>query len=120
MLRSFDEAYFHELDVIVQWWGGIYQEKWEDVDVNHYTRDMKSACYDRSFFITNKGSMGLAPVQAKAGDSIVFFSGGLYPFILRPYGDGAYAIVGDCYLYDFDEFGFTREEIDGFEDFVLR
>jgi hypothetical protein len=120
VLRSFDEVYFREVDVILQWWGGVYQEDCEDGDVRSYTRNMKSACYGRSFYITDKGSMGLAPPQAKAGDSIVFFPGGMYPFVLRPYSNGAYSMVGDCYLYEFDEYSFTKAEVESFEEFVLR
>lgn len=33
-------------------------------------------CYGRRFFITDQGSMGLAPARAREGDEIVFFLGG--------------------------------------------
>ena len=119
-LRAFEPEYFRELDVIIEWWGGKYQEGWVRTDIDQFTDDMKECCYGRSFFITDQGSMGLAPPRARPGDSIVFFPGGLYPFVLRPRDDGAFSMIGDCYLYDFDEFSFTVEEVNGFEEFVLR
>ncbi|MCJ1328320.1 hypothetical protein MMC10_004996 [Thelotrema lepadinum] len=120
MLKAHDTDYFQQLDVILEWWGGKYQEKSMGHDIDHFTHAMKECCYGRSFFVTDKGSMGLAPPRARPGDEIVYFPGGLYPFVLRDCGDGMYSMVGDCYLYGFDEFAFTREEVEKFEEFVLQ
>jgi len=48
------------------------------------TRRIARACTNRRFFITNKGSMGLAPPQAEEGDAIVFLPTGVFPLFLQP------------------------------------
>lgn len=119
ILREFDEIAFHEADILLEWRGFEYQESREEVDVRHYTHDLEHVVYGRSFFLTESGSMGLAPPNAQPGDSIVYFLGGLYPFVLRSRGDGGYKMVGDCYLYGFDESVFSVEEIERLGEFVL-
>ncbi|KAK4498285.1 hypothetical protein PRZ48_010943 [Zasmidium cellare] len=68
-----------------------------------YTEQMEVSCYGRQFYLTEKGSMGLAPPGARVGDEIVFFPGGLYPFVVRDNGDGrTWEMVGDCHFEDLD------------------
>jgi hypothetical protein len=77
-------------------------------------------CYGRRFFTTTGGSMGLCNARTKAGILIVFLSGGTYPFTLRPRDDNTFSMIGECYLYRFDEYGFTIEEVENFKEFILR
>lgn len=63
--------------------------------------------------------MGLAPPRAEPEDSIVYFPGGLYPFVMRPQKNGSFVMIGDCYLYEFDEFKYAAEEIEDFEEIVI-
>ncbi|KAI0008562.1 heterokaryon incompatibility protein-domain-containing protein [Xylariaceae sp. FL0662B] len=84
-----------------------------------YARQMEMTCYGRRFFITNKGSMGLAPPQGRPGDDLVFFPGGKYPFVLRTRDDGTHELVGGCFLYDFDVFALFLEDNIETREFVL-
>ncbi|XXG94036.1 hypothetical protein Hte_000287 [Hypoxylon texense] len=72
--------------------------------LKQFGRQLEITCYGRKFFITDKGSMGLAPPHAEEKDDIVFFPGGRYPFVLRARDDGTYELIGDCFLYDLDVF----------------
>ncbi|KAI0890668.1 heterokaryon incompatibility protein-domain-containing protein [Annulohypoxylon maeteangense] len=83
--------------------GAKRSKLWDDAS-KRYSRAMEQTCYGRKFFITDKGSMGLAPPLTREGDDIVFFPGGKYPFILRARDNGTYELVGDCFLYDLDVF----------------
>ena len=79
-------------------------------DLERYARQMEITCYGRKFFITDRGSMGLAPPGARDGDDIVFFPGAKYPFIVRAKDNGTYELVGDCFLYDFDVFALYEDD----------
>lgn len=95
VLRSFGIEYFRDLEVMVEWAGAAYQEFQEASDIEMYMTAIKRACYGRSFFIADKGSMGLAPPRAESGDIIVYLQGGVHPFILRPNGESVYSLIGD-------------------------
>ncbi|KAI0596489.1 hypothetical protein F4775DRAFT_313992 [Biscogniauxia sp. FL1348] len=122
VLREADPDYFEEILTINAWMnvGGeavSQQEKLRLGDrmvkgqwLRSYTRKMEMNCYGRRFFTTDRGSMGLAPPRALPGDQIVFLPGGRYPFILRARDDGAYEMVGDCFLYDLDVFALFQDE----------
>ncbi|KAI1106696.1 heterokaryon incompatibility protein-domain-containing protein [Jackrogersella minutella] len=83
-----------------------------------YSRRMELTCYGRHFFVTDKGSMGLAR-GAREGDDIVFFPGGKYPFVLRVKDDGTYELVGDCFLYDLDVFALFQDKVIKTREFLL-
>ncbi len=65
-------------------------------------REVRSRIYraskNRAMFITSKGFIGLAPWNAKKGDTICVLLGGCTPFILRPVS-GSYTLVGEAYVY---------------------
>lgn len=76
-------------------------------------------CYGRSFFTTTDGTMGLCHPRARPGDLVVFLSGASYPFTLRGRADGSFEMIGDCYLYDFDEHGWSEAQMRDFEEFKI-
>ncbi|OTA79763.1 hypothetical protein M434DRAFT_38241 [Hypoxylon sp. CO27-5] len=85
-----------------------------------YSHRMETTSYSRKFFITDGGSMGLAPPCARRGDDIVFFPGGKYPFILRARDNGtSYELIGDCFLYDFDVFALLQDQGTTSREFLL-
>lgn len=63
-------------------------------------RRIHRVCAHRAFFITKNGYMGLAPWNARAGDSIFVLKGGKTPFVLRkvPVVTG-YTLVGEAFVY---------------------
>jgi hypothetical protein len=63
-----------------------------------YLRRIESACINRTFFISKKGYMGLAPKASKAGDLICVLLGCDKPLIIRMVDD-YYVLVGDSYIY---------------------
>lgn len=98
------------------------QPRWReslDVDSMWYSRHMDMTCYGRRFFITDKGSMGLAPPRTREDDSIVFIPGGKYPFIVRARDDGTYELIGDCFLYDLDVFALFQDKKVSTQEFLL-
>ncbi|KAI1779428.1 hypothetical protein F4818DRAFT_399281 [Hypoxylon cercidicola] len=87
--------------------------------MEQFGRELGIICYGRKFFITDKGSMGLAPPHAEEKDDIVFFPGGKYPFILRARDDGTYELIGDCFLYDLDVFALFQDQSIETREFLL-
>ncbi|KAK8249227.1 heterokaryon incompatibility protein-domain-containing protein [Phyllosticta capitalensis] len=68
-----------------------------------YSSRVERVVYGRRFFITEKGSMGLAGPMAQEGDQIVLFPGQDYPFIVRDAEEkGSSTLHGDCYLHGLD------------------
>ncbi|KAK4539277.1 hypothetical protein LTR36_000831 [Oleoguttula mirabilis] len=78
--------------------------------VTEYASEMESACYGRAMFVTDDGTLGLAPPDARRGDALVFLAGGFCPFVLRRRQDDAWTLVGDCYLYGLDPFVLWDDE----------
>jgi hypothetical protein len=56
------------------------------------------ACNGRSFFITQKGRMGLGPIEMTDGDVVAILLGSSVPFILREQGT-QFTLVGECYVH---------------------
>jgi hypothetical protein len=67
-------------------------------------------CFERSFFTTQSGRMGLCPRQTRPGDLVVVLYGGNVPYILRPLpglisSSGRvdrmpfFKFVGECYVH---------------------
>ncbi|CAM1506211.1 Fc.00g058520.m01.CDS01 [Cosmosporella sp. VM-42] len=59
---------------------------------------MSSALGERRLFVTEEGSLGLAPSYIKAGDLVVIIFGYEAPVILRPENDIHLSFVGDAYV----------------------
>jgi hypothetical protein len=55
-------------------------------------------CFQRRFFATTTGSMGLGPGSTQTGDLVVVLRGGGLPFILREF-DGDYQLIGPTYVH---------------------
>ncbi|KAH8598404.1 heterokaryon incompatibility protein-domain-containing protein [Bisporella sp. PMI_857] len=120
ILAEADLDYFRDIAFIQEWSEEGNADKMNEWKVSHFTQSMEIACYGRSFFITDQGSMGLAPPRAKPEDELVYFPGGLYPFVVRMHEEGAYELIGDCFLYDFDVYKLFDDESKQIKDFVLR
>lgn len=61
-----------------------------------------STCLRRLFISRDEEWLGLAPMNANAGDVIALLEGGRVPYILRPRSDihaGVYELVGDAYVH---------------------
>jgi hypothetical protein len=56
------------------------------------------SCTSKSFFVSEKGYLSLAPKTAKTGDSICVLLGCDKPLIIRR-EDGHYLLLGDSYVY---------------------
>jgi hypothetical protein len=54
-------------------------------------------------FETELGLLGLGPTHALPGDVVYIFGGGNVPFILRPWEEKGYKLIGECYLHGFME-----------------
>ncbi|SCO92442.1 uncharacterized protein FRV6_16570 [Fusarium oxysporum] len=64
----------------------------------------------RSFILTEKGFMGLGPVDVKMGDVVCVVRGCKMPVILRPVAEkeNVYRLVGDCYVHGIMDGGFAQ------------
>ena len=56
------------------------------------------ACVRRRFIITDKEYLGLAPIEAKAGDLVYVLFSGQVPFILRVREDSMYTFNREHYV----------------------
>lgn len=68
-------------------------------DVDAFFTEMRDAAYGRRFFITENGSMGLAPPSAQRGDQIISLFGGDKPFIVRSCDQSKFSLVGHGYIH---------------------
>ena len=60
---------------------------------------MISACWERSYFETEKGLWGIGPCVSKEGDRLCTLIGIGVPFIIRPTPvKDRYQLVGECYV----------------------
>jgi hypothetical protein len=56
--------------------------------------------FNRRFFLTKTGAMGLGPRAMQSGDEVVIFKGGKVPLIVRPAaGTGTLTLVGEAYVH---------------------
>ncbi|KAJ1338758.1 HET domain-containing protein [Microdochium nivale] len=107
ILSSKEAPYFDHVATVRAWQCQMRGDDASDEDVSQaawtmYPENVQRAIFGRRFFVTDDGSMGLAPANASAGDRLVYFPGGLYPWVVRPRaGSETYELIGDCYLYDF-------------------
>ncbi|OJD17352.1 hypothetical protein AJ78_02537 [Emergomyces pasteurianus Ep9510] len=98
-----------------------------------YLLELRRTLYDRAFFTTRKGHMGIGPkgkTRVKAGDRVAILGGGFTPFILREVdaiadvvGSGAgggeevgisdrktfYTLVGESYIHGMMEGEFLEK-----------
>jgi hypothetical protein len=81
---------------------------WRDsVDEGAFGRRVARACAGKRFYVTDQGRMGLAPMEAREGDVVVFFPTGKFPMFLQPLagdegrgGGRRYRFLGEGFLYD--------------------
>ena len=68
-----------------------------------YIAQVRFSIRGRSFFTTDDGYIGLAPIATKPGDQVCILLGCQAPLVLRPCGDGYHKVVGECYIDGFME-----------------
>jgi hypothetical protein len=100
---------------------GLEQFTMDDLGAWYYDRQLRGSpfafktqicrlCFQRSFFTTQSGRMGLCPRQTRPGDLVVVLYGGNVPYILRPLpglnsSSGRvdrmpfFKFVGECYVH---------------------
>jgi hypothetical protein len=66
----------------------------------------------RNFFVTEKGYIGIGPLNIRAGDSICLFLGGITPFAVRKVDRETFNLVGECYVHGI----MSGEALEGFDD----
>ncbi|KAH7397491.1 hypothetical protein BKA64DRAFT_708181 [Cadophora sp. MPI-SDFR-AT-0126] len=62
-------------------------------------RNMLGWQHDRQPFLSEKGYVGLAPVNVRTGDTIVLFENAKFPYILWEMEDGRYEFRGEAYVH---------------------
>ena len=81
------KAYFADSVKSPQEYGAIAKKIWE-------------ICTHRALFVTSRGYIGLAPWNAKVGDSVIVAQGGKTPFLIRESTTaGTHSLVGEAYVY---------------------
>ena len=69
-------------------------------DHKEMRRKVQGASIGRAMFVTSKGFIGLAPLNAKQGDIVSVLLGGCTPFLLRKIaGTDLYNLDGEDYVY---------------------
>jgi hypothetical protein len=75
-------------------------EERSNIGVDHREANIKRAAIKRSFFVTEKGYMGLGPFNMEEGDLVYVLAGGQVPFILRPeVSPDGFWLVGESYVH---------------------
>lgn len=93
----------------------------EDDNVNRgrqcsaiFAESIVFSCNQRSFFITKKGYLGLAPRATKIGDLICVLFGCDKPLIIREV-ESHYILIGDSYIYGMMNGEVVRDMRNGYE-----
>jgi hypothetical protein len=68
----------------------------KNLDEQHLDCANFNACEDRRFAVTDKGYVGVVPLNVKLGDVVYVIAGCEVPLVLRHVG-GDFALVGQCY-----------------------
>lgn len=68
-------------------------------DPDKFWTDMSLGCAGRSFFMTEKGRIGVGPWVTKRGDLCTLLHGARVPFILRARSANSYRLVGESYIH---------------------
>lgn len=77
------------------------------IEQKAYTAAARATTKGRSFFVTERGYIGLGPVGVKRGDIVIVFDGAETPFVIRRVDEGRrevrkeWVLGGDCYLHGF-------------------
>jgi hypothetical protein len=90
-------------------------EDMKRVYIRPFTNSAVPRCHGRSFIITSKGYLGIAPIKTKAGDLVCVLDRGIVPFVLRDAVDsegrslGHYNFVGESYIHGIMDGEATRQ-----------
>lgn len=72
-------------------------------DAQEFLQAMRLVCYNRCFFSTSPGRIGVGPQTMQSGDLVAILYGSSVPFILRrstKYSmEATHEFVGDCYVH---------------------
>lgn len=73
----------------------------EGGDWQKYENKARDVCWNRSFFTTEHGYMGVGPQCLQIGDKVCVLANGNVPFVLRSVGESEeeWRLVGECYLH---------------------
>lgn len=65
---------------------------------DRYAALARNFCFDRSFFTTSSGRMGIGPSDTRENDVIAVIPGGGVPYVLRHRNEGGWLFVGESYV----------------------
>lgn len=71
-----------------------------DGNASRFIKASKICSYNRRFFLTQSGYMGIGPMMMRPGDEVCVLFGGRPPYILRPMVQGYHVFVGEAYLHN--------------------
>ncbi|KAL8870818.1 MAG: hypothetical protein Q9174_003227 [Haloplaca sp. 1 TL-2023] len=79
------------------------KDQYSGHEFHEYSLTLQRSLRNRTFFITEKGYVGLAPAMVRKGDVVALIAGLAVPFVLRPIpdlppGTQMYYLIGDCYV----------------------
>jgi hypothetical protein len=72
----------------------------------------------RCTFFTETGELGLGPLAAREGDSVVVLWGAQVPFVVRERDGGSFILLGECYIEELMD-GQALGRLDRGEDGVV-
>lgn len=85
-----------------------------DIDImlayNVFSAQLMRCASWRSFVVTERGFLGLAPRDVRSGDVVCVVRGSQKPLILRPLPHGRYQLVGECYVHGIMDGSFARKQ----------
>lgn len=89
---------WHARDLGVQLHAYESNESYSRDELEEYRRNMDFSVYTQTFFLTDKGYMGIGPYFLRPGDRVACFEGGATPFIIRKPKTAYYELVGGAYI----------------------
>jgi hypothetical protein len=64
-----------------------------------YLNNVSSACFNRTFFTTRDGRVGLGPPMLETGDTVCIICNSFTPFIIRSTPSGHHELIGEAYVH---------------------
>jgi hypothetical protein len=81
----------------------------DEAYIRPYTDAAVLRCRERSFFVTEKGHLGLGRSRTIAAIVVCVLRGSNAPFVLRRSKEASYSLIGEAFVHGIIDRSFVRE-----------
>ncbi|KAH8767859.1 heterokaryon incompatibility protein-domain-containing protein [Hyaloscypha finlandica] len=116
--EDFHQAYVDllaNMNSVAQGRGGAFPPKERRELFHHMANEISGICRGRRYFGTEKGCLGVGPLELKKGDTVCVLYGTKPPYVLREVEEktGEWSLIGDAFVHGLMELGETLKSARG-------